>query len=129
VFKPNPTNLETAEEELVKKDSFYDWILHLVVPLQYALLYMFLVSMQDPTLDTWDRVGRITVMGILCGSFGINVAHELGHRVNRYEQTLAKNGYICFISEPLSWDLSVLGKLPIMNHVKKMERLFPGKMK
>ncbi|MFN6228513.1 MAG: alkane 1-monooxygenase, partial [Bacteroidota bacterium] len=35
VFKPNPTNLETAEEELVKKDSFYDWILHLVVPLQY----------------------------------------------------------------------------------------------
>jgi len=65
VFKPNPTNLETAEEELVKKDSFYDWIL-------------------------WDRVGRITVMGILCGSFGINVAHELGHRVNRYEQTLAK---------------------------------------
>jgi alkane 1-monooxygenase len=90
VFKPNTTNLETAEEELVRKDSFYDWILHLVVPLQYTLLYLFLVSMQDTTLDTWDRVGRITVMGILCGSFGINVAHELGHRVNRYEQTLAK---------------------------------------
>jgi alkane 1-monooxygenase len=30
-------------------------------------------------------------MGILCGSFGINVAHELGHRVNRFEQTLAKS--------------------------------------
>ena len=29
-------------------------------------------------------------MGLLCGSFGINVAHELGHRVNKTEQTFAK---------------------------------------
>jgi alkane 1-monooxygenase len=29
-------------------------------------------------------------MGLLCGIFGINVAHELGHRVDRFEQTLAK---------------------------------------
>jgi alkane 1-monooxygenase len=29
-------------------------------------------------------------MGLLCGAFGINVAHELGHRVNKFEQFLAK---------------------------------------
>jgi alkane 1-monooxygenase len=29
-------------------------------------------------------------MGLLCGTFGINVAHELGHRVNKLEQTFAK---------------------------------------
>lgn len=29
-------------------------------------------------------------MGLLCGTFGINVAHELGHRVNKFEQILAK---------------------------------------
>ena len=29
-------------------------------------------------------------MGLLCGTFGINVGHELGHRVNKFEQTLAK---------------------------------------
>jgi alkane 1-monooxygenase len=29
-------------------------------------------------------------MGLLCGTFGINVAHELGHRVNKLEQFLAK---------------------------------------
>jgi len=29
-------------------------------------------------------------MGLLCGTFGINVGHELGHRVNRFEQILAK---------------------------------------
>jgi alkane 1-monooxygenase len=29
-------------------------------------------------------------MGLLCGTFGINAAHELGHRVNKFEQFLAK---------------------------------------
>ena len=29
-------------------------------------------------------------MGILCGTFGINVAHELGHRKSVFEQFLAK---------------------------------------
>src|SRR5437868_7936031 len=30
-------------------------------------------------------------MGLLCGSLGINVAHELGHRINKFEQFLAKS--------------------------------------
>jgi alkane 1-monooxygenase len=47
--------------------------------------------MQQTDLSVWDRAGRIGAMGILCGSFGINVAHELGHRVNRFEQFLAKS--------------------------------------
>lgn len=29
-------------------------------------------------------------MGLLCGTFGINIGHELGHRVNHFEQWLAK---------------------------------------
>jgi alkane 1-monooxygenase len=29
-------------------------------------------------------------MGLLCGVFGINVAHELGHRTNKAEQWMAK---------------------------------------
>jgi alkane 1-monooxygenase len=33
-----------------------------------------------------EIIGRIFAMGILCGSFGINVAHELGHRSNKTEQ-------------------------------------------
>jgi alkane 1-monooxygenase len=38
----------------------------------------------------WQWFGQVMAMGILCGSFGINVAHELGHRSNRIEQFLAK---------------------------------------
>lgn len=90
LFKPDPQNLNVAEEELIRNDSFYDWIIYLVVPLQYFSLYTFLTSLQDPLLSQWDLTGRIAVMGLLCGSFGINVAHELGHRVNKAEQAMAK---------------------------------------
>ncbi|MGA1379831.1 MAG: alkane 1-monooxygenase [Chitinophagaceae bacterium] len=90
LIKPDPTNLDTAEEELVKNDPIYDWLLYGVVIVQYALLFLFLQSISDPSLSKWDFTGRILVMGLLCGSFGINVAHELGHRVNKMEQTFAK---------------------------------------
>ncbi len=91
LIAPRAENLSAAEEEMAKQDRIYDYLLYLSVPVQYFMLYQFLVSMQDIELTTWERVGRIGAMGILCGSFGINVAHELGHRVNRFEQTLAKS--------------------------------------
>jgi len=88
--KPNPANVDAAEEELVKSDRTYDFILYSVVPLHYASLIYFLFSLQQPGLTYIDYAGRILSMGLLFGVFGINVAHELGHRVNRFEQTLAK---------------------------------------
>jgi alkane 1-monooxygenase len=89
-LKLNADNLSEAEEELVKKDKFYDVVLYLVVPLQYASLALFLYSMKHDVMTVYDIVGRIFVMGLCCGVFGINVGHELGHRVNKFEQTLAK---------------------------------------
>jgi len=58
--------------------------------MQYYSLWMFLNCLQAPALSTATIVGRVISMGLLCGSFGINVAHELGHRVNKMEQTFAK---------------------------------------
>ncbi len=87
---PRAENLSAAEEEMARQDKLYDYLLYLTVPMQYFLLYQFLLSMQED-ITTWERVARIGAMGILCGSFGINVAHELGHRVNRFEQFLAKS--------------------------------------
>lgn len=89
-IKPNPENLSNAEEDLAKKNKGYDYILYLVVLVQYAALYVFLVSMKNDTLEWHETLGRIFVMGLLCGVFGINVGHELGHRVNKFEQGLAK---------------------------------------
>lgn len=90
LVKPSPVNMTAAEEELAKNDRTYDFLLYGIVILQYIMLVRFLYSMRDPSLTLMDNAGRIWVMGLLCGVFGINVGHELGHRVNRFEQTLAK---------------------------------------
>lgn len=90
LIKPMHSNLDSAEEEMAKADSFYDWVLYLIVPIQYIVLYQFLIHVQDADITTMDRIGRIMVMGLMCGVMGINVGHELGHRVNRTEQTLAR---------------------------------------
>lgn len=89
-FRPDAKNLDTAEEELVRRDRLYDFWLYIIVPLQYIALFIFLQSMRDTDLKTWEIIGRIFVMGLLCGVFGINVAHELGHRHKKSEQTMAK---------------------------------------
>ena len=88
--KPDPSNMEVAEEELAKKDRVYDYILYLIVITQVPTLFYFLYSMQDQSLTIWDKIGRTGAMGLLCGTFGINVGHELGHRVKKFEQFLAK---------------------------------------
>ncbi len=91
LIKPNPSNLGEAEEEMAKKSKVYDWLLYLVVPFQYTCLYLFLSTWNDNSFTVYETAGRIAVMGLLCGVFGINVGHELGHRVNKVEQTLAKS--------------------------------------
>jgi alkane 1-monooxygenase len=86
----NSGNMTAAEEELAKNDRTYDFFLYIVVLLQYAALARFLYAMAHDDMSWLDIIGRVWVMGMLCGVFGINVGHELGHRVNRFEQTLAK---------------------------------------
>jgi len=89
--KPGSNNLEAAEEEMAKTDKTYDILLYLVVVLQYVALYQFLNNITDPVLKWYDIIGRVWVMGLLCGTFGINVGHELGHRTKKFEQFLAKS--------------------------------------
>jgi alkane 1-monooxygenase len=89
ILPANPTNLSEQEASLAKEDTLYDFWLYIIVPIQYLSIYLFLNSFQQE-LSSLEIAGRIFVMGLLCGSFGINVAHELGHRKSRFERTLAK---------------------------------------
>lgn len=89
-IKPDAGNLDAAEEEMVKNDRFYDYILYAIVPLQFVALYFFFTSVTNEGLLWWEIAGKVWTMGLLCGSFGINVAHELGHRSNVVETFLAK---------------------------------------
>jgi alkane 1-monooxygenase len=85
----NDQNMSEAEEELARSNKVYDWLLYAIVPLQWGALVVFLFQMQHP-MSTFDLIGKTAVMGLLCGTFGINVGHELGHRNNRFEQFLAQ---------------------------------------
>jgi alkane 1-monooxygenase len=89
-IKPNAENISKTEEELIKNDSVYDWWLYIIVVLQYVSLFYFLQSMKDESLNRYEIAGRTFSMGLLCGVFGINVAHELGHRAKNSEQLMAK---------------------------------------
>lgn len=90
MVRPDASNMSEAEEALAKKNKWYDLLLYLVVPVQYAALAMFLYSVTYQQQSWVDIAGKTLVMGLLCGVFGINVGHELGHRTNRFEQFLAK---------------------------------------
>ena len=88
-IKPDAKNLNEVEEQLAKTNKIYDLIIWLTVPLQFTSLYLFLLSIQGE-ISIVDKIGRIVSMGLLCGVFGINVGHELGHRKQPFEQFLAK---------------------------------------
>jgi alkane 1-monooxygenase len=91
IIHPDENNLDEAEAEIAKADKFYDYLLYFFVALQFvALVYFLFVMKNSQELAWWEVTARIATMGLLCGSFGINVGHELGHRINKFEQALAK---------------------------------------
>ena len=91
IIKPEIKNMNDAEAEIARADKVYDYLLYFFVFLQYVgLVYFLLIMRNAQTLGWWEIAGRVGTMGLLCGSFGINIGHELGHRVNKFEQQLAK---------------------------------------
>ncbi len=89
-IKQDESNMQQAEEDLAKQNRAYDYVLYSIVLFQFAALFYFLQSMSQLDLSTTTIIARVFTMGLLCGTFGINVGHELGHRVKKFEQTLAK---------------------------------------
>ncbi|MFK7924221.1 MAG: alkane 1-monooxygenase [Bacteroidia bacterium] len=90
LFSPRSENMDAAEEALAKSDPIYDWMIYFMVGLQYGSLIVFLWVISQVSLTLSESVGLIFGMGLMCGVFGINVGHELGHRSKKYEKVLAK---------------------------------------
>ena len=67
----------------------YTMVLYAIVPLYFGLLLYFLLTIGQET-NTLILVGKITAMGMLHGIFGINMAHELGHRKSKLDQFFAQ---------------------------------------
>lgn len=83
-------NMSDAEEQIAKEDFAYDLWVYITVPLQYLALAVFLITIREEGITRADVIGRTLAMGLLCGAFGINAAHELGHRLKSYERNMSK---------------------------------------
>ncbi len=86
--RANESGEEVGERQLVNR--FFDWLLYLNVPLLWAIVGYFLYTVAYVPLETYELVGLTLSVGIVAGSLGINVAHELGHRGPRFEQWLSQ---------------------------------------
>jgi alkane 1-monooxygenase len=84
------TNHKANEEDIRVNNPYFDWILYAHVPIMYLILAFAFQKVQSETMSPLEIVGTIFNMGVLAGSFGINIGHELGHRAKGYEQSMAK---------------------------------------
>ncbi|SFQ60594.1 alkane 1-monooxygenase [Hymenobacter arizonensis] len=87
---PAPAQPGVAAATEAKRHTFFDGLLYLNVPLQYALMAFFLYSLSNRHFTRAETMGTVLSVGICCGALGINVAHELGHRSRGWEQRLAQ---------------------------------------
>lgn len=82
-------NLNENEENSALKDTLYDYVLYLSVPLQWFIIGFFLFRVSTESFTTLQLIGMICATGICSGVLGINVAHELGHRAAQSERLMA----------------------------------------
>ena len=83
-----PTHLSTFSEQESKsrlKDKFFDWLLYLNVPIVYLILFYGLYSFANYDLQPYEYFGFALSLGILLATNAVNVAHELGHRKNKFD--------------------------------------------
>ena len=97
VFRNSDTKYTQDEIDRRKLSRWFDLLLYLNVPIVYGVILYTLIHLSqimytmpvDP-IPTSEILGAIVSLGIVLGANGINVAHELGHRNNTFEITLAR---------------------------------------
>lgn len=68
----------------------HDGFLYLAVAGQIGLVIFMMARISSGALAGWSAVGAVISVGLTSGAFGINIAHELGHRRDRWAQNAAK---------------------------------------
>ena len=90
ILPANPANHADSSEMSREKRKFFDILLYLNVPIVYGLVVFLGYRVSFSSLDTYELIGMTLGVGIIVGTCGINVGHELGHRENAFEQLLAR---------------------------------------
>lgn len=89
-IKPDSSNIPTNREANYLNDFSFDIIIYFSGLIQIFFLIYFLFYGIHPADSTIAIAGKTIALGLMCGIFGINIAHELGHRKLKSEQLFAK---------------------------------------
>lgn len=91
IFTPESTvNVSPELENNRSGIRFFDWLLYLNIPLVFGIVIWYVQVATAGSISNLELAGLTLGVGIIIGANGINVAHELGHRINRTEQNLSK---------------------------------------
>jgi alkane 1-monooxygenase len=84
------TNNHDAEvKDHVAADQYYRLVTYLWVVIQFVFLFWTIFIISAP-LPAAVYIGLLIGTGMVTGGIGITVAHELGHKNNKTEQTLSQ---------------------------------------
>ena len=90
MFKPSSGTYTTDQKANRLADRFFDWMLYLNIPIVFGMLYYGIRTLVYTDLELYETIGLVISLGIVIGTNGINVAHELGHRQTAWERMLSK---------------------------------------
>ncbi|WP_299213870.1 alkane 1-monooxygenase [uncultured Dokdonia sp.] len=90
IFPVSDTNLSDNEKQQKATLHWTDFLLYFNVFIVFGIVYFTLVTLTSQEFAIYERIGMIFSCGVVIGSNGINVAHELGHRTSKVEQFLGK---------------------------------------
>ena len=86
----NEVNFEPDQEKQKLSLRFFDWLLYVNLPVLYGLVAAYFILLAFAPLTTVEIVGNTLAIGIIIGGIGINVAHEIGHRPQWYNQWISR---------------------------------------
>jgi alkane 1-monooxygenase len=88
----SPKSEELSQENIQNRlaNRLFDGMLYFNIVLVFSILFYGIWYLTSTKLSPYEVIGFVLSLGIVLGTNGINVAHELGHRKTKWERTLAK---------------------------------------
>ena len=83
------TNHDEAIKEQVADDKYFRYVTYLWTVIQFIFIFWVTRIISNP-LSLTEYIGLLIGTGMVTGGVGITVAHELGHKNTKTEQTLSQ---------------------------------------
>lgn len=89
VFSTDESNPDEEQVQNLEQDSYYNWVLYLMLPLHFFVFYVLVEYLVINQLGFWAEAMVVLTLGVF-GGLAVNLGHELGHKKDRVSRNLAK---------------------------------------